>query len=78
MSLPSLSMRGRGLSEHTKGKEDNPRQRITGGMEGWRDRARETTRKEPREGQREGFKSFPIRNRCAQERAKESTDERLR
>lgn len=62
LSLPSLSMRGRGLSEHTKGgKRHNPRQRITGGMEGRREEKKErgeTTHEELREGQREGLESI--------------------
>lgn len=42
VSLSSLSMRGRGLSEHTKGKKrHNNQQRITGGMEGRTEEKRE-------------------------------------
>lgn len=65
LSLPSLSMRGRGLSEHTKGKKTQSETKNNGrdgGMEGRREGEREITHKEPRDGQREGLKSIPIRN----------------
>ena len=67
LSLPSLSMRGRGLSEHTKGKKTQS-QTKSNGRDGWkerggeRERERETTHEELREGQREGLKSIQIRN----------------
>lgn len=65
MSLPSLSMRGRGLSEHTKGKKTQS-QTKNNGRDGGKARGkkgeRETTHEEAEEGQREGLKSIPIRN----------------
>lgn len=65
MSLPSLSMRGRGLSEHTKGKKTQS-QTKNNGRDGWKERGeereRETTHEELREGQGEGLKSIQIRN----------------
>jgi len=65
LSLPSLSMRGRGPSEHTKGEKTQSQTKNNardGGKERGKKRERETTHKKARDGQREGLKSIPVRN----------------
>lgn len=71
LSLPSLSMRGRGLSESTKGKRHNNGRGMTRGMDGWKRGEGNTTQR-----QKEGLKSFPIGNE--QREAKEISDEEPR